>query len=85
MDKILISLWILAHCVLLYLSGYAEKMLVNARKLPYSNWSELTQYTDKFFPFSTTNLLHYDITEFFVYVVGGLIIYRIIRKFYQVT
>ena len=85
MDRILISLWILAQCVLLYLSGYAEKILINAKKLPYANWNELTQYADKFFPFSTTDLIYYDISEFFVYVVGGLIIFRIIRKFYQVT
>ncbi len=85
MDKILISLWIIVNCVLLYLSGYVEKLIINARKLPYAKWEELTQYTDKFFPFSTTNLQHYDITEFTVYVVGGLIVYWIIRKFYQVT
>ncbi len=85
MDRILISLWILAHCVLLYLSGYVDKIMVNARKLPYSNWDELSQYSDKFFPFSTSDLHHYDITEFLVYVVGGLILFHIIRKFYQVT
>jgi len=85
MNRILISLWILTHCILLYLSGYVNTLILNAKKLPYSNWDELSQYSDKFFPFSTSNLLHYDITEFFVYVVGGLIIYHFINKFYQVT
>ena len=80
MEKVLLSLWVFMNLILLYISGYMEKALISSRKLPFADWSVLTQYSDKFFPIDTKDLQHYDITEFLVYVIISLLLYRLLKS-----
>lgn len=77
--KFFYYVWVLANFIALFLSGYVQRVSEAFLKM---NWSEFVKVNLQFYPFGETTIHDYDLTEFMVYLIVPVILFRIIYNIF---
>jgi len=71
--------WVGANIFIFYESGNLLRFLGLIGKIPFLKWELLIEHSDVIFLIHSTELIHYDITEFIVLIIIPLIIRKFLK------
>jgi hypothetical protein len=77
--RIIYYIWVAINCGALVYSGYFQLMGLAFLKSDFSTFAEVHS---KLYPFDTTDIHYFDITEMLLYIFIPLFIFNSIRKFF---